>query len=62
MAPRAKATVVLTDPESGTVRVFEAGDQLTDWAVEMIDNPEVLGEPEETPADPKPKTRTERTR
>jgi hypothetical protein len=40
------------------VRVFEAGDQLTDWAIEMIDNPEVLGddEPEETPAvEAKPK-------
>jgi hypothetical protein len=48
--------VVLTDPGTGGVRVFEAGDELTDWAVGMIDNPEVLGEPEETPADPKPKT------
>jgi D-alanyl-D-alanine carboxypeptidase len=39
--PRAKATVVLRDPETGTVRVFEQGDQLTDWAMEEITNPEV---------------------
>ncbi|QOT19729.1 hypothetical protein [Paenarthrobacter sp. YJN-5] len=62
--PRAKANVVLTDPETGAVRVFEVGEELTDWAVEMIDNPEVLGdsEPDESPAaEPKP-TRTRRPR
>jgi hypothetical protein len=44
--PRAKATVVLRDPENGAVRVFEKGDQIPNWALDEITNPEVVDLPD----------------
>lgn len=59
--PRAKATVALRDPEDGTVRVFVEGDQLPDWALDVITNPEVVDGPGDgTDEAPKPKTRARR--
>ena len=47
-SPRAKATVALS--HDGDVHVFVKGDQLPDWALAEITNPEVVDQPEEETA------------
>jgi hypothetical protein len=47
--PRAKTTVALS--HDGDVHVFVKGDQLPDWALAEITNPEVVDQPEEAKAD-----------
>lgn len=39
---RAAANFAVRDPETGWPVVFAEGDDVPEWAVEMVDNPDVL--------------------
>lgn len=36
------ANVALRNPDTGTVVVLVSGDEVPDWAVDLIDNPDIL--------------------